>query len=269
MRIAEYINKWEVFFSNWVESPEKTFKNNIWSQIYKGNSSFALQYDYLPQPFLGDPENCSIITLNLNPGPVHDIRRFPDGILVKKLIAKKSYFDYARSFPQVKLKNHPNKFWKKQLKWVFRLTGIDYNVHGLYPFAIEICPWHSNNWKSPDLDEKLVAEIQMNVFDVIDMVIPYATKKVVISVGKDYYHLFNQGSLGFEKLLEAGPKDYRNAGISEWPTNKKGKPIKRFFSLWKKSSSGTIYLNTYSVGSNTPPSVVWDEIQQTLISKYL
>ena len=258
-KISEYLENWNIFFEDWIISPEKTFEKDIWSTEHCGKGKTELDPFSLPQPYLGDPENCSVITLNLNPGPTSTLRLHKEGILVNEFLKRKNYFEYAEFYPQMNLKDYPSNFWNNQFKWIENITKSK-KIEKL-PFAIEICPWHSIKWKSiKKITPKLKEHIKKNIFDIINEAVKYFTIKTVISVGKTYYNLFQSNEFGFEKIIEISPNNFTNLNGIEWPKNKKGELSKRYFSIWKHKETNIIYYNTYSLGSNKPPSKNWNEI---------
>jgi len=210
----------------------------------------------LPQPYLGNPNKCSAITLNLNPGKPNKRRESSDGELVNELRLNSSYRKYAHCFPQLKF---DSKFWKRQINWINRIS--DDNLESL-PFAIEICHWHSEEWKDLDYNNQGVKKhLEENIFTIIDEAIKNSTVKTVLSVGKTYYNIFD--SLGFKKLEDINREVSIKKGYL-YPKNRKGETLNRNFSIWK-SPNGTHYLNTYVQGSNMPPAKVWDEIVNKLL----
>lgn len=267
--IQQFKTKWDKFISDWLQSPNETFKMDIWSS-YNGKENYELLWEYLPQPYLGDPENCSVVTLNLNPGPVNlnpepesNYRKYPNGKLIEQLKQSENYFEYAKSFPQIHIDIASKKFWNKQFKWVDSILEInEIKNEDRLPFAMEICPWHSKNWANNELEE-LHSHIDNAVFDVVDKVVMNAQVKIVLSVGKSYYDFFEKN--GFIKKLELTPDNHRELNTIPWPENKHKEKSKRFFSVWKREKSDTIYFNTYSFGSNTPPSDKWNEIQKFIL----
>lgn len=252
-----YTNKWNTFFNNWLNNPQETFNNDFLAQQHTGKGKKELLPNYLPQPYLGNPKECSAITLNLNPGTPIDSRSFPNGVLVKKLMSKDNYCTYASEFPQLKTKKI-SSFWKRQINWINQIGQNRFELDGLLPFAIELCHWHSAQWKEFDYPNAEIKNyLKENVFDVIDAVIGNATIKTVLSIGKTYNTIFEV--MGFTKKIEVGPGNFFEHEL-DFPFNKKGLPANRFYSLWQ-SPSGTKYLNTYSIGSNRPPSSEWKEIE--------
>lgn len=261
--MKNYISKWNFFMKDWLQDPKNTFDRDTLASNHKGKGSKALLHQYLPQPYLGNPERCSAITLNLNPGTSIPARKYPDGALVAEFKSAKDYFHYAKDFPQLKLSGK-SSFWGRQLKWINQIGGFNDRQDQPLPFAIELCHWHSAKWKDFDYANPEIREIIMNnIFSPIDKVLTNATLKTVLSVGKTYNHIFE--GMGFKKLIEITPDNFKEYNI-EYPLNSKNTPTKRFYTLWE-SDNGTRYLNTYSIGSNRPPSKKWSTIEQYIIKK--
>lgn len=255
--MKEYIEYWNDFMINWIENPEEAFKNDLLKIKYSGQKDKQLNCNYLPQPYLGNLNECSAITLNLNPGGLIDSRKHPDGSFVEEFRNSTNYFDYAKNFPQLQ---KGSSFWKNQTNWINRIVGQE-NDDKTLPFAIEICHWHSKKWKNFKLDNELLDYFEKMVFGVIDNVIKKSKLKTVLSIGSQYAKLYKE--LGFKKILEISHENYLNYSLI-YPLNKNNKPSHRTYTLWQ-SQSGTRYLNTYTV-SNKPPSTEWLEIDKYLIN---
>ena len=313
----EYLHHWDEFFEEWSkgESHQKKLLENdkIWSK-HKGTEwetnegkkrSTKLEPDAFPQPYLGNIDDHSVITLNLNPSrsKKYGYENFKEPVLDSSY----KYNQYAESFPTYD--THP--FWKKQDDWIdsiFKKILVEeilveeklyqYNPETkkkekLKPFAIEICPWGSKKFQNLKIkkDDSLIEYMDHYVFDVIEKVIEHSKLKIVLSVGKAYYDIFNDSST-FIKLEEISSKlfdeeftfledDYKTYNnclekskeyepeekMTAIPYNWPMKFIKRTFSIWKRGE--VLYLNSYASGSNTPPADHFDEIQNKLITKYL
>ena len=65
--IDDYLEHWDNFFEEWEKDPKATFEENVIWKNRKGTGEKELEYDVFPQPYLGNIENHSVITLNLNP----------------------------------------------------------------------------------------------------------------------------------------------------------------------------------------------------------
>jgi len=287
--LEKYKEHWDKFFEEWSKGEshqKKLLKNDkIWSdenrkgKVWKTEDgkekSTLLEYDVLPQPYLGNIENHSVITLNLNPSRSKKNKEnieFEKNNLPKFKKAE-NYYKYAEIFPTYD--THP--FWQDQKNWIDRIfekLGKDApSENKIKPFAIEICPWGSKSFQKLKIkkDDSLIEYMDHYVFDVIEKVIEYSKLKIVLSVGKAYYDIFDNKKTDFELLKEISYKKNKPEGM-DWPQTidkKSGKDrdVKRTFSIWEKGK--ILYINTYASGSNTPPADHFDEIQNKLINKYL
>lgn len=307
--IKEYKKHWDEFFEKWEKDSKATFEEDVIWKNREGTGEKKLEYDVFPQPYLGNIENHSVITLNLNPSrSKKGVKKFnlksgekgnENDVFEEKHLQeflkkyKKVYSDYAESFPTYD--THP--FWKKQGGWIdriFKNLGKEKpSLKDIKPFAIEICPWGSKSFQKLKIneDDSLIKYMDLHVFDVIEKVIEHSKLKIVLSVGKAYYDIFNDSSV-FIKLeeissklfdeeftfLEDDNKTYKNClekskkyepeeKMIDIPYNWPMKFIKRSFSIWERGE--VLYLNSYASGSNTPPAEHFDEIQNQLINKYL
>ena len=293
--LEKYKEHWNKFFEEWKKDPKATFEEDVIWKNREGTGEKKLEYDVFPQPYLGNIRDHSVITLNLNPSRS---RKNEENIeFEKKHLPKfkkaENYHEYAKDFPTYD--THP--FWKKQDGWIdriFKNLGKEKpSLKDIKPFAIEICPWGSKSFQKLKIkkDDSLIEYMDKHVFDVIEKVIEHSKLKIVLSVGKAYYDIFNDSS-GFIKLEEISSKlfdeeftfledDYKTYNnclekskeyepeekMTAIPYNWPMKFIKRTFSIWKKGK--ILYINTYASGSNTPPADHFDEIQNKLITKYL
>ena len=323
--IQEYLDHWDEFFEEWSkgESHQKNLLENdkIWSK-HKGTEwetkkgkkrSTKLEPDAFPQPYLGDIKDHSVITLNLNPSrsKKYGYENFKEPDLNPKYKYKK----YAKGFPTYD--THP--FWKKQDGWIdsiFKKILVEeklveeklyqYNPETkkeekLKPFAIEICPWGSKSWLGLDIEEesKEINNLDIStiyflkylnnfVFDVIEKAIDNSKLKIILSVGKAYYDIFEHKESGFRKLIECTKSQNSKAWDLKlylddeikvelkktfekvWPKKKENNEnlryVNRSFSFWKKN--GVIYFNSWSPGSNKPPGKEFEKIEEEFFRIY-
>jgi len=289
-KIIDYLEHWRKFFEEWKkgESHQKKLLENdkIWNddkrkgKVWKTKKgiekSTELEYNVLPQPYLGNIENHSVITLNLNPSrsKKNDENIEFEKNYLPKFKESENYYKYAESFPTY----DSHSFWQDQKNWIdriFKILDKDAPVPSekkIKPFAIEICPWGSKSFQTLEIkkDDPLIKYMDHYVFDVIEKVIEHSKLKVVLSVGKAYYDIFDNKKTDFVREKEIS---YQNKpeGI-DWPQTKdkvsgKDRDVKRTFSIWKKGK--ILYINTYASGSNNPPSEDFNEIQNGLINKYV
>ena len=296
--IDDYLEHWDKFFKEWNkgESHQKNLLENdkIWSdEDRKGKpwktkegkeKSTLLEYDVFPQPYLGDIKYHSVITLNLNPSRSkkgekklnlkNGEKRNENDLFEQKHLPKfkeaENYYEYAKGFPTYDI-----DFWQDQKNWIDRIfenLGKEKpSEKKIKPFAIEICPWGSKSFQKLKIDDPLIDYMDQYVFDVIEKVIDNSKLKIVLSVGKAYYDIFDNKKSDFDKLEEISYKKNKPEGMV-WPQkidDKSGnnRDVQRTFSIWKKGK--IIYFNTYASGSNTPPADHFDDIQNELINKHL
>ena len=285
--IEAYLKHWDNFFEKWEKDSKATFDEDVIWKNRKGKGETELECDVFPQPYLGNIHDHSVITLNLNPSrSKKGVKKFnlkngekgnENDVFEEKHLQeflkkpKKDYYEYAKGFPTYDI-----DFWQNQKNWIdriFKKLGKDApSENKIKPFAIEICPWGSKKFQNLKIkkDDPLIKYMDHYVFDVIEKVIEHSKLKVVLSVGKAYYDIFDNKKTVFVREKEIS---YQNKpeGI-DWPQTKdevsgKDRDVKRTFSIWKKGK--ILYINTYASGSNTPPAEHFDEIQNQLINKYL
>lgn len=123
------------------------------SPILRSVSPNCPYFKVMPEPFLGDPDHCSIVMINLNPGYT-----IGDEIVLSStyssVVCYKGYSEYAKPFPHLDARPHHvagAKWWNQRKAYLDNLVTL-YNGpltasdKDRKPFAIELCPWHSHNW---------------------------------------------------------------------------------------------------------------------------
>ena len=287
----EYLDHWDEFFVVWKKNPKATFEEDFIWKNRKGTGEKKLEYDVLPQPYLGNIENHSVITLNLNPSRS---RKNEENIEFEKNNLPKfkkaeNYHEYAKGFPTYDI-----DFWQDQDDWINRIfekLGKEKppkEPEPLLPFAIEICPWGSKKFQTLKIDHELIKYMNEYVFDVIEKVnqknIFPSKIKLVPCIGKDYYDIFNHNNSDFEKLSEFTKSKKTNNEIvvepdtldenfilkikEKWPLNKNNVLTNRSFSFWKKNS--IIYYNVYPTegGANNPPGKDFKKVEEEFFRIY-
>lgn len=248
--IDNFLKSQQVFIENWANSPEKEFEKSIFSSLKSVNSKIKPFLNYLPEPYLGNPYKSDGVFLSYNPGPILEKEQnLTDGTFITQLKAIENYYFFANN---VTYFNGQNGFWKVRQNFLSRFLNKPFEDTTL--FALEICPFHSSSFKLSASDIVTVSNyIENNVLKIAEEVAKHSTLKIIISVGKDYYHLFKL--LNYKLIKEID----QSSTIDNWPKNKLGTKINRSFSLWQ-SPSGGLYLNTWAPGSNRISSKEFDII---------
>jgi hypothetical protein len=249
--IKNFLELQQAFIENWAKSPEKEFEKSIFSTLKSVNSKIKPFLDYLPEPYLGHPYKSDGVFLNYNPGPVFkdDSQHRNNGLFVEKYKGIDVYNYFAINTPYFE---ETSGFWADRKRFLSRL--LNKSIENTSLFALEICPFHSSSFKLSAKDIVTASSyIENNVLKIAEEVAKHTTLKTIITVGKDYYHLFN--FLNYKLIGEID----QTTSIDNWPKNKLGTKINRSISLWQ-SPSGGMYFNTWAPGSNKISSKEFDSI---------
>lgn len=292
---GKYWNKyycfWDKWCENWFNARERNElaiteeQKNVFLKARGGNN---LCLDELPEPYLGKPsEGVDAVFLNLNPGMAHEDEssklyscRNTTGWLIREFIScKYKYSDYLTKWSPLnpKLRGHDPEvcgvsWWQGndpdcvggRMNWVRRIYGNN-NLCPSRVFALELCPYHSSEWRLNLGDNQMKDFIVKNVFmpaltAVYENRLPYA-----IAVGRPIDRLladqYVQNLLNFRHLTS-----WENNGILEWPQNNHGNPINRTFNLYTFNlfGSNVNILVTYAPGGNTTPAISFSQLEDDI-----
>lgn len=244
--VQEYVDYWNKYINDWNKNPIAFFQSesNYWSKF----ESLLRNADALPEPFYGNPWDFSTIILNLNPygGVNYQLQKHSSGLFFTDFMSEGNYYTFAKSFPYLNKYKDTNigKWWNTRTQWITRLSSSTKN-----PFAIQICPWHTKFSDGKVLKEYSVSFLNEHVIKPAEIILKNADFKIILSVGKEIEYLFTD--LGFEHLEQFSTDPIEKN--RNYPLGKNGHPIKRYYNVWA-SPSDTLYLNTFTVGTNECPS---------------
>lgn len=271
MTLSQYINFWDTTIKNLFVNPS--------INSYPMNLGIKIQKDFMPEPFIGNPDDFSFVIVNLNPGAgvCHSCFKQQNviGTFVNKVKAQ-GYSNAVKDFPYlrdgkvvglVNWNNSPGrKWWKKKERWIKHMLNVcDTNYkpkdpipEGYYPFAMELFAWHTEKWPST-LNNKMKktgkygTDIYNNVIEPLHEAIQKSKFKFAFCVGKPIGDIIS--SFGFNKL-NSNP-------IQPLPLKKK-----RFYDVYH-DGNGCYIINTWAQGGNTYPSISFEDKEKELISKYI
>ena len=247
-------------FNDWKSDPVNYAKNNVYIQASGNEKSFFYknnQHEYMPEFFLGDPDSCSAVILNLNPGTADQGFHYKD--------SRFNNYDYSKKAKEFPLGASGCKWWfgangtEGRNAWINNLIGND---EDLKPFALEICPLHSKSWGRLDYDNrKLKDEIAKYVFAPAFEAVSKSKALFAIAIGKDFVKILKH--FGFKERLvwDQGNHPQNMA----WPKNKKGNPTDRTFVLLEKENNRVFC--TYAPGSNRPPGGGFRKIERQFVEE--
>lgn len=209
---------------------------------------------HLPEPYWGDPDNCSIVIINYNPGGGTDMSPhtykftngspyflpFPPNTMIEYVNCY-SYSSLAKDFPIWKKNLPPDRmwlmsyggrdWWLAKKKWIGHIvaeasvgkTEPNHLIEECPPFAIEFCGWHSAKW--PDLrldtakDAVLIDSIKKHFAEPLIYAIEQSKSRLAVCIGAQFSPaLFNSLSIPFVNITCCVycqfTQNYGNQGVS-------------------------------------------------------
>lgn len=265
------MSKYELksFYDYYDELVEKWLDNTQRDNLIRNDAYFAAESNKkrnelvklsserleIPEPYFGNPEKCSAVIINLNPGTSGDeARKGYYEELASQLSSGVKFSDFAKSFPCLE-KEHPGFcFWSQKNVWIQRLCGCGYEH--LRPFAVELCPYHSKKWNGTFINKEVRTHIQTWVLEPAFAAVKKSQLPFALAIGKGCYSELKK--LGFAEL------DRWDSTISDWPTSISDKPINRYFALLGKD--GTKVLCTWCKGgTNSAPAESFANIEKRIL----
>ena len=274
----EFYERCDQFICDWYKDPEGCALDSIYLKASNNKKSFLYkQRCFMPEPFLGNPEGCLAVMLNLN--PADPMEKFCYKESYARQIISEGYSKRAKEFSIFEEGDGGSKWWGQRIYWLNRISGN--RDENLKPFVVEICPWHSKKWGRLDYEKgELVETIKSNTLEPAFSAVHNAKiSNCVIAIGKDYCEVLSE--LGFKeevrfmpssgnlevfvngsKNLEKG--DYWSA-CERWPRNKKQELSNRAFTVFSKGENRILCIWSNKGGSNKPPQEGFDTLVKALI----
>ena len=245
------------FYSDWDKVIQGWFANqNVLSSLQDKKNSLSV--DYLPEPYYGDMDHCSIVIINLNPGvgmeDQHISKKNEPGCLVN-YVNGSNYSTMAKGFPlvgqptNVPMPKDSVNWWKPRLRWINSILGHKGIGNAKKPFAIELVPLHSKSFKV-NAPEYVKNQCPV-VLDAIDDAISKSDAKMGLAIGKPIY----------DTLLATG---YSIVSGPLQPDLTR----KRFYCIIENNNSKNRILCTWSSGSNKAPAAKFSKNEKSYIKQY-
>lgn len=272
----DFFEQSDQFIQEWSKSPEKCALNSIYLQASGEEKSFLYgDKDHMPEPFLGNPERCSAVMLNLNPAAPMD--KFRVDNVSQQIID--GYSDRAKEWKIFEENDGGFVWWATRENWLNRIIGNEDTT--LKPFAMEICPWHSKKWGKLDYQNKdLIDTINKNVLTPAFNAVKNSHLPFAIAIGKDFYNVLTikdeNGKLylGFtqkESIVEGIPnEDAKDLTMPKWPqSSATQKPTSKAFAIFENDRQDRILcIWCTKGGSNKPPQEGFDPIIKSFIERF-
>lgn len=235
--------------------------------------------DLIPEPYYGNPNKCSIVILNYNPGDPSALGRVTQHISnasnPNTVCGRMAplYSKVALSFPVLGSDNPSNPhhvtsgplpydgrpWWLNKENWLNQVIGYTGITSGLNPFALELCGWHSRNWRGVHYSQTLLTEIKNRLEAVLTQSICASDTQLGVCIGVAFGD-YVLPALGFDQLPM--PTSL-NGFINSSKTKNRKKPYyyslnkdkSRGYRLFKHRETGALMINTWAPGGNGSPSI--------------
>lgn len=257
-----FIDYWDEVIREWTKGDGSVKDVPQTERVWFDKTKTNLISEYMPEPYIGDPENCSAVVINYNPGG-DDIAKKDAYCHISQVAVEGSmpnimgnrYRELALDLPWLKPSEQRPAFINERMqptinwlenrkKWVDELLDqASDSEKAKMPFFIDICGWHSKNWKGVRFKSNsrydatpLIDYLKQHILPVLMYAIPKSQLGIGLCVGKQFAEVILP-ALGFKAITDP-----------EQP-----KPEKhRYFQAFE--NKGVKILCTWSWGSNKCPA---------------
>lgn len=183
MNLNEYVNMWDKYFSEALESKNYIPSDCNLKKYYDSydvlDGEYKKEVDYIPEPFLGDINNAKVVIINTNPGGVAPFQKWQNGEIVNyiknsiKNGSKSPYSDLAKNFIYINedidfnTEKTGKNFWKSRLNYINSVVENDISKENIAAF--EIYPWHSKRFKKEKLKNRDLILKEFILEPIMDM----------------------------------------------------------------------------------------------------
>ena len=265
--IKNFIDYWDNTIKEWADSggiiPESE------KEWFEGNTKLCEWSKLMPEPYWGNPTNCSAVILHFNPACSQKIDESCDGYIDNKHDSRTScglmsekYSVIAEEFPILnKPLNCPYKcfggvkWWQIREDWIKRLIPNSNKK----PFGLEFCGWHSPNWHDINFTDKCKDYVNDRVIPVFKEAIKNSDLEIIVlCIGKEIGDFL----INYPTHKSTWSVVNNNKEINKILTQIKNNRIYRIL----KSNDGLFVLNTYG-GRLNPPAKEFENIERQLINE--
>lgn len=284
--LHEFVDYWDRVIEDWFYDVIDADQEHVFDLSYEGKYKF--QKDYMPEPYWGNPQKCSIVIIDYNPAGGDDQNSFTwrefansNKTRMVSYVKQHKYSKLALAFPILEKddKKCPDflrkyggrKWWLTKKEWIDRFVSIgsaqnnncSKNNENKKPFAIELCGWHSAKWSS-NFNQILQNNKALYKSVIIHFLLPMlaAIKKsdlhLGVCVGKRFGDIFSRigNDVTCNIPLKTKCKYVKDDGLK--PNSKE-----RYYRVYQICNE--FIINTWSIGSNKHPSDEYKQFEKDLI----
>ncbi len=248
------VEVWDAAVAGLLDGLDLSHKFQSWASSYRGTGRGSVEWDALPEPFLGClTREARVVFLALNPGRADLSFQGRDGIFAEEIRQAGSYAVWAASWPYLRdpwvAMKGKNRHHSTRLQFVRTWVG-DHSLPDSAMVSFELYPWHSTavtGRMQPDpavIEEfvwRPVAELSAPVF----------------AFGAPWFEIFERG-LGLEVVDRLGPggRNYGSAVAS------------RSVAVFRSDNDVTVIAEKHA-GSAGPPSTKETVLLRQALSAWL
>ena len=248
MIFPDYIKEWDSLIQQWMKSP----------CVLNPLLEVGLSCYHLPEPYYGEMDKCSIVIINLNPGVGQCYQCWHNqctpGPAVNK-VKENGYSNYAKDFPLLSGTGGTasSNWWKSRNKWMERILNCMSVNTNKNPFAIELCPLHSAEFKISNptayVNKMKSFNPNLDVVEAIKWAINQSDAKLGLAIGRSIYDLLKGNG-------------FRDTTI--WPSYPKPSSHREYRFL---KNNDVRVMCTWAQGGNTAPASAWNGFESVFIKK--
>lgn len=268
--VQKWLNDWDDSIKYW--DLHGTALSGLLSPFAGLVRSSKLSPDYLPEPYYGNPDNCSAVVLNINPGSSssNEATKLWNN---RSSQAHKLIFDFTNHYssnystfqkdyspfvapnwvPGVQWwKDNRNDFINRVVQLYHKHKGTSFNPTNT-PFAMELCPLHSSDVNGINFFLKgLRTNYMTNVISPAANIINNSNVPFGLGFASSICTLLQKPECGSFQIVRTWKNgfDYSPSSskklIPKWPIDKKGGLKKRTYQLlcssaFKESAGERVY----------------------------
>ena len=202
--MEKFLKHWDDVFKEWHDTGVIPGPEAYWEPFVEKIGLFP---ELMPEPYMGDPDNCSIVIMNYNPGAAnydneeikkkyttdtshHSRISDPESMVYhyvdnyREQVKKCSYIG-PKSDPMYDcsgLSQEGKCWWCKRLIWIKELVPNS----DKRPFTLELCGWHSVKWKSFKYTPELLDSLKRLLAPAIDEAIKNSDLGIGLCIGAQW-----------------------------------------------------------------------------------
>lgn len=211
----DFINYWDDTIRLWLAGGSDPHQ-----RLFLDKSDLRLSEEDMPEPYWGDPEHCSFVIVNYNPGggfnrdrhTYRDCAGCPKNIVT--YVQQMGYSSLAKQFPLLMSEEELRRkgvswvteysgwsWWQKKRQWIEQIVSVAAESEDTKlekpPFVFELCAWHSPTFNEKCKDVLIGNDNLREQFcRTLREAVRHSDMKLAVLVGAKFYGFLEK--LGFQ-----------------------------------------------------------------------